>query len=317
MRAPRSATLVLSAAIGAVAAAQTPSTPVFPVEGVGVSVDVRVTRGEKPETGLRGEDFEVRDNGQLQQAELVASADAPVHAVLLLDHSSSMAGRPLELVRAAAWKFLTALQERDRCTLLAFDHRLRLLAGPAAPPLEAASRLAALSAQGGTSLYDAAYAALQLADPAAGRPLVLVLSDGNDELSWLEAERVLEAAREGSATVHTLTAELTVTVTVHPPAGTEYTVTRTLSQEQSTSPEAGFLDRLAKLTGGSAWRTGLGPDLERAFLRVLEDARTRYVLRYEPSDTTPGWHALDVRVRDTGLKVQARQGYTRRPVLAP
>lgn len=311
----RAATLLLSATLGRLAAAQTPTTPVFPVEGVGVSVDVRVTRGEKPAPSLRGEDFEVRDNGELQEAELIASGDAPVHAVLLLDHSRSMAGPPLEMVRAAAWKFLTTMQERDRCTLLAFDHRLRLLAGPAVPPLEAASRLAGVSAQGGTALHDAVYAALKLADPAAGRPVVLVLSDGNDQLSWLGAERVLEAAREGSATVHTLTAELIVTVSMRESSGTGG-VTRTFALHRSEPSGPGFLGELAQLTGGSTWHS-TSTDLEKAFLGVLEDARTRYVLRYEPSDTSPGWHALDVRVRDAGLKVQARQGYTRRPALAP
>jgi Ca-activated chloride channel family protein len=200
--------------------------------------------------------------------------------------------------------------------LLAFDHRLHLLAGPAAPPLEAASRLASLSAQGGTALHDAVYAALQLADPAAGRPVVLVLSDGNDQLSWLEAERVLEAAREGPATVHTLTAELVVTVSMRESSGPAG-VTRTFALHRSEPSEPGFLGELAKLTGGSTWHTSTGTDLEKAFLGVLDDARTRYVLRYEPSDTTPGWHALDVRVRDPQLKVQARQGYTRRPALAP
>ncbi len=303
--AARALVLLVLLAAGRVPAQQA---PVFSAETEGVEVDVRVTRGDQPVLSLAAADFEVRDNGRRQQVELVSAGQAPAHALLLLDRSSSMAGEPIAQVQAATRAFLGALEPRDRVTLLAFDHRLRLLAGPAASAEDALPRVATLVAGGGTALADALYAALKLADPRSGRPLVLALSDGRDQLSWLAPERVLEAARESSATLYALEAErpqprLTRRFEKGPDLNDRTRV-------HAADEQPGLLARVARETGGRTWRAA-GPELARAFLDVLADARSRYVLRYAPSDGSPGWHALEVRVRG-GLSARTRAGYTRR-----
>lgn len=293
--------------------------PVFAAESESVEVDVRVTRRGEPVLRLGAADFEVRDKGRVQAVELVGAGTSAVHAVLVFDRSSSMAGVKLDQLKAAARAFLAALRDDDRVTLVAFDHRLGLVAGPAAPPATALRALDGLRAQAGTALHDAVYAGLKLADAHAGRPIVLVFSDGDDELSWLSPERVVEVAREAPAAVYAVTAAEPLPpqrrLMQLDPGNVRTATSPRLSHAPAVVPNAragsSFLDDLARETGGRAWQAALGPDLERAFLEVLADARSRYVLRYEPSDTAPGWHPLEVRLKRGKADVRARRGYTR------
>jgi VWFA-related protein len=300
-------TCLASALLAAGARAQVPE---FSASTESVEVDVRVTLDGQPLLGLGARDFEVRDNSRSQQVELVSAHDAPLHALLVLDHSSSMAGAKLDQVRSAARALLQALRPDDRASILAFNHRLALPASAVAPA-EALRLLDGLRAEGSTALHDALYAALRLGDARAGRPVLLVLSDGAERLSWLSADELREVARESSATLYAV-----APVEATRPSKRRKGVFLTHSGvELGTTgrplePEA-LLENLARETGGRTWSATLGQELNAAFLDVLADARRRYVLRYEPDDLTPGWHALDVKVKRRGAKVRARAGYTR------
>jgi hypothetical protein len=51
-------------------------------------------------------------------------------------------------------------------------------------------------------------------------------------------------------------------------------------------------------------------DLGVRFLEIFREFRQRYLLSYTPARvSTPGWHRLEVRVRQRGAAVRARQGY--------
>jgi hypothetical protein len=47
----------------------------------------------------------------------------------------------------------------------------------------------------------------------------------------------------------------------------------------------------------------------RLTARFYGEFRKRYVLGYEPTSATPGWHRLEVKVRRRGLDIRARPGY--------
>jgi hypothetical protein len=57
---------------------------------------------------------------------------------------------------------------------------------------------------------------------------------------------------------------------------------------------------------------GEGLDLRARFLDVLDDIRSRYVLSYVPQEVGfPGWHALEVSLKQGRGEVWARPGYHR------
>jgi Ca-activated chloride channel homolog len=52
---------------------------------------------------------------------------APLNLCLILDHSGSMNGRPLETVKQAANRIVDSLSEGDRLSIVAFDHKAKLV----------------------------------------------------------------------------------------------------------------------------------------------------------------------------------------------
>jgi hypothetical protein len=71
-----------------------------------------------------------------------------------------------------------------------------------------------------------------------------------------------------------------------------------------------FLPVLVSDTGGEVLHAQ-GGDLRAAFLDVLSRFSKRYLLSYTPTNTRAGWHPIEVRVKDRGLTVSAKRGYTR------
>jgi uncharacterized protein YegL len=133
---------------------------------------------------LQASDFEVRDNGVLQEIDSVTVDDAPVSLLLTLDTSNSVGGPTLRHLKQAAFAAVDSLTPNDRAAILTFAESVNLRSDWGA--VSAATRLAITGAAvgGSTSLYDAAYAALTLKDTVPVRRfVVLVFSDGGDTSS--------------------------------------------------------------------------------------------------------------------------------------
>ncbi len=134
--------------------------------------------------------------------------------VLAFDKSGSMAGRPLQQAKAGAKAFFDNLQDQDQVTLMFFDHSIYPPIGP--QTLEKGrsdllSRIEAISAGGGTALYDAIAQAYRDAqergrqDPSRIRAVV-VMTDGRDENSRLrfpDLQRLL-SSEDSSIKVFTI-----------------------------------------------------------------------------------------------------------------
>jgi hypothetical protein len=70
---------------------------------------------------------------------------------------------------------------------------------------------------------------------------------------------------------------------------------------------------VADISGGEFLRVPRDANLTEPFGRILAQYRQRYLITYTPSDTTtPGWHRLEVRLRNRPGRVVAREGYVAR-----
>ena len=243
---------------------------------------------------------------------LVSERERPVHAILLLDISASVAGPKLESLRGAARALLDGLGAKDRAALLTFSNEVRAESDLAASPAAVAAALDRVEAGGPTSLHDAVYAAVSVADPSVGRPIVLVFTDGEDRLSLLPAAGVLAAARQSPSAVYAVELQesssrsVAADVPRRGPAGGSggFLVPPAASRNLS------FLDKVVDETGGRLWHAGAAQELRASFLEVLEEVKNRYVLRYEPHGVgATGWHRLQVRLKDTKATLRARKGY--------
>jgi VWFA-related protein len=91
-----------------------------------VRVDAQVLgRDNRTITGLRAEDFVLREEGRPQQIRNFASENMPIDVLLLLDVSASM--RPhVERIVSASHEALRVLRDHDRIAIMVFDRATRV-----------------------------------------------------------------------------------------------------------------------------------------------------------------------------------------------
>jgi Ca-activated chloride channel family protein len=80
--------------------------------------------------------------------------NVPLNLCLILDHSGSMSGRPLETVKKAAHKLIDRLSPGDRLSVIAFDHRAKVIVPNQVleDPAKAKKQIDRLHAEGGTAI---------------------------------------------------------------------------------------------------------------------------------------------------------------------
>ena len=278
---------VLIAAAVAWAHPVSSQTPVFRTGIVNVRVDALVTESGHPARGLTATDFEVFDSGVRQRVEHAALDTLPIDLVLAFDVSGSVAGDVLNGLRTAGTAAVAALRSGDRAALVTFNHRVGLALPLIAETSAVQPALAAMEADGGTSLVDAVYSALWVSDASQARGVAIVFSDGVDTSSWLPEARVVDTARRRDVVVYGV---------------------RTRRASKSA-----FLDNVTEATGGRMFDVTF-ERLEATFETILQEFRDRYVLSYSPTGVVAGgWHSLDVRVRGHRATVKARPGYLAGP----
>ncbi|MGJ3252835.1 MAG: vWA domain-containing protein [Elainellaceae cyanobacterium] len=114
-----------------------------------------------------------------------ASRTAPINLCLILDHSGSMNGRPIETVKLAALRLIDNLSAGDRISVVAFDHKAKVLVPNQlvgdADDIKAA--IQTLNANGGTSIDEGMR--LGIEELARGKQETIsqafLLTDGENE----------------------------------------------------------------------------------------------------------------------------------------
>jgi VWFA-related protein len=274
-----------------------------------VTVDALVTEGGRAVTGLKPEDFRLRDNGVLQEIDSVTVDEAPISMLLALDTSNSVEGPTLDHLKQAAVTAVDALSANDRAAVMTFADAVTLRADWSAATAATRTAIASAEAGGSTSLYDAGYAALTLQDSLPGRrSYVLLFSDGGDTSSWLPASAVLERARRSDAVVYVVTRRAP-----RPDVRLEYRSGIELWTEAARRPsDSPAMIELAAITGGHVFVVQRADDLRAAFAAVVSQFRSRYLLTYRPRGVeSAGWHPIDVKLASGRATVTARRGYAK------
>ena len=182
------------------AASQAPPPPVFAVGVESVYVDVFVTEGGRPVVGLTASDFELKDSGVRQPVELVGVESFPLTTFLVLDASGSVDGEKLETLRGAGRALLGGLRTGDEAALVTFDEEVRVRVPPTSDRGRLERALGGIRPGGATALFDALYAGTMLASDR-GRSLLVVFTDGEDNLSWLDGRQVRRVLLESNVLV--------------------------------------------------------------------------------------------------------------------
>jgi VWFA-related protein len=292
------AALAVASAVAVLGAPASPQTPTFPASVESVYVDATVMEGSKPVADLEAVDFELRDDGAVRPVELVARESLPLLAVLVFDTSGSVAGEKLDALRSAAESFLEIFGAADSVGLITFSDEITWAARPTRDRSEVRQALSALRPRGATSALDALYTALVLPS-APGRSLVVVFSDGEDNLSWLGEPQVHKVVERSNALLHV------VGMTPSPASGTPGGAPR-----PAAATSVRVFRELAELTGGRYWPADSPARLREAFASLARVLEARCVLRFEPAPgRREGWHRIELRLKNRSGQVQARKGY--------
>jgi VWFA-related protein len=273
-----------------------------------VRVDVSVMRGHVPVAGLKAENFALTDNGVAQDVDSATLDALPISVTLVLDTSTSVAGEELTELIDAGQQLVRALHADDRAGLITFSQQV-IVNVPLTSDLPSVGRaLGGLTGIGATSLNDAIHVAMNLRPTDTSRSVIIVFSDGADNLSWTTPAALVEEVRKTPVVVHAIELQAQRTVADCP---------RCPPRPMSPALRAqGFLDgvpllqELTRQSGGRIWSANSSRDLKTLFTQALEEMRARYLLTYVPGNVPQeGWHTLKVSLKNARGDVTARPGY--------
>ena len=291
------------AAFCAIAFGQDAAPPIFrdSVRLVHVLATVKDRNGT-PVGSLESRNFQVSDNGILQQiAVFERQTEQPLSIAVLIDDSGSTA-IDLKYETDSVTRFVRAVTRSgnaaDTVALYSFNWEVVKETGFTRDPATIDRRLRELNGVGGTSLYDAILLASRDIQDRQGRKVLIIVTDGGDNLSKTSFQRAAEAAQLADAIIFPI---LVMPITNY--AG------RNIGGENA-------LTTLAERTGGRVFQPTLGAAMDRAFDGILRDLRTQYLLGFYPKNvplTTERFHTLTLTTlgegADPAWKVSARSGY--------
>ena len=246
-------------------------------------------------SGLAQDDFEVYQDGAPQPIHLFRHEDTPVTIGLVVDHSGSMREK-LGEVTAAARTFVRASNPEDQMFVVNFNEDVSLGLPNGTTFSNSADELGTAiwgaPALGKTALYDAVIEALQgLQKGEREKKALIVISDGGDNASHSNLDRVLKMAEESSAVIYTIG----------------------VFSEDDPDQNPKVLSRLARETGGEAFFPSKPSETVAICARIARDVREQYTIGYSSMNGKPGaYHAIRVtaRSKERGkLSVRTRAGY--------
>jgi Ca-activated chloride channel family protein len=240
-------------------------------------------------TGLKPEDFALRENGTPQVLGLLSAETIPATFALLIDSSQSMAPH-VDFVRLAARRLAKYLRPLDRVIVAPFSVGLGPLTGPTNDQPTVLESISAIRPGGGTAILDALSDMAGRMSGIEGRRAIVLLTDGFDENSVRTFDETLKALQTAQTTVYV--------VGIGGISG--------VSLKGQT-----LLRRLAADTGGKVFFPWRDEELAAAYDLVATDAQNRYLLAYTPSDDNADgtWRAIEVTTSTGDVVVQTRAGY--------
>lgn len=254
--------------------------------------------------GMRESDFTVWENGVERRVTNVSPANEPFNLVLLLDVSGSVEER-MDFIRKAARDFLRTTSPQDRISIISFRDDIQIISDFSTDRQLLSRKLDEIDAGGGTALYDAL--GYVLAEPLqrlrGERTAIVVMSDGDDNKSFLPFPAILEALTESGALVYPLYVpsglipessvprpEITID-----PLRTRYLTLTTRAEEEAR--------KLADASGGIYYPIRHIEDLQKAYDEVVAQLRSAYTITYA-SNAASASPRVRVRANRDGASVR-------------
>ncbi len=264
-------------------------------------------------------DFKVLDDGVPQDIRYFSrQSDLPLRIGMLLDTSNSIRDR-IQFEQDAAVAFLYSVLRRgkDQSFLMTFDDEPQILQGFTNDAGLLRDQIVKTRAGGGTAVYDAIYNACekQLSHPPRPpgdqpdvvRRVMVLISDGEDNLSQHTRTEAIEMAQRTSVVIYTISTS-TQWVTLDQNNSADKSSNRKYHLTEGDQ----VLKQLAEETGGRAFFPYHVDDLDQSFQDIGDELRNQYSIAYNPANYIANgkYHKIRIEVPShTSYQVRARRGY--------
>src|SRR5580704_15860286 len=292
-------------------------------------VDVLFTvlnRRNKLVPDLEQKDFRILDDNAPQQIRyFTKQSDLPLRIGMLMDTSNSIRDR-IKFEQDAANNFLYSVlrHNRDEAFLMSFDDEPQVLQGFTGDTGALRDQILKTRAGGGTAVYDAIIAACERElshpprppgdQPDVVRRVMILISDGEDNLSTHTRAEAIEMAQRFSVVIYTIS---TSTQWIQ----LSQTNPDKLADRKTHLTEGDkILADLAEETGGRAFFPYHVDDLDQSFQDIGDELRNQYSIAYIPTNSTLDgkYHRIRIDTPDhKGYQVRARRGYYARANATP
>jgi Ca-activated chloride channel family protein len=268
-----------------------------------VSLNVTVTDAAgRYVTDLQQGDFQVFEDGVMQDITFFNRTSLPIALALLLDTSASMETR-LPIAQEAAIGFAKKLRPQDLAEVIDFDSRVVILQTFTNKATELEQAIRRTAAGGSTSLYNAIYIALKDLKKIVAtnvdeirRQAIVVLSDGEDTSSLLPFDEVLDLAKRSETAIYTIGLR---------------------SNESAGAGSKGFkeaefvLRQLSQQTGGRAFFPNQVSELAAIYGQISDELSSQYTVGYTSRNAKRdgAWRRVIARVDRPNAVPRTKQGY--------
>lgn len=284
-------------------------------------VDVLFTvlnRRNKLVPDLEKEDFKVFDEKSPQEIRYFSrQTDLPLRIGMLVDTSNSIRDR-IKFEQDASINFLFSVLRhgRDEAFVMTFDDEPQVVQAFTGDTGLLRDQILQTRAGGGTAVYDAIYSACQKElshpprppgdQPDIVRRVMILISDGDDNLSTHTRSEAIEMAQRTSVVIYTIS---TSTQWIQ----LSQTDPNKLADRKSHLTEGDkILQDLADETGGRAFFPYHVDDLDQSFQDIGDELRNEYSIAYMPTNYVLDgrYHRIRIEVPEhKGYQVRARRGY--------
>ena len=271
-----------------------------------VMVDATVkTKEGQILSGLKKENFEVREDGAVQKIVFFGRDELPLNVALVLDLSDSI-GPFLGPLRDAATTALAALKPEDQVALFTFSTEAELRVPLTKDKGKIAEQFNSFRAGGATNINDGIFVAAQyflMTAPRGRRVIILISDDVGTDAGGQGTRDIVTETTAADAAVYNLK------IPGYNPPATRFAA--------GMIPGLVDIHQVTEQTGGEIFDVEGMTSLDAVFRALLDRIKTRYTLGYYTSangaEGKP--HKLDVRLASSfGTKgrnyiILAKNGY--------
>ena len=242
--------------------------------------------------------FKVYENNVEQEVKLFRREDIPISLGLVIDNSASMREKR-QKVGAAALQLVKASNPQDEVFIVNFSDSA-FLDCPftnSIPKLEEA--LAHIDSRGTTAMRDAIAMSINYMKNNAKleKKILLVVSDGDDNLSELTLEQLIRQAQQAEVLI--------------------YAIGLLGEEDRGSARQAQkALDTITETTGGAPYYPKELAEVDQIALRVAHEVRNQFTIGYSPSQQALDGSLRQIRVTVDGPNrpvARTRTGYWATP----